>query len=171
MVVPSNSHRRAARRWASSSLRRCPTILTPRSFKSSAVKLGRTASSISFSRNAASYCPRPRLRSQSPRSMVALELRPTSMIMQAKQPVQTTLFESAFSPDGPRMSELGQTEKNHAVSAGPRTARKRTCFEQSVSSHFDLKRSSHNWRLSFGKMAVAGLLLVPTPCRVLDALN
>ena len=40
---------------ASSSLRRCPTIPTPRSFRSSAVRLGRTVSSISFSRNAASY--------------------------------------------------------------------------------------------------------------------
>jgi hypothetical protein len=38
-------------------------------FKSSAVKLGRTVSSIAFSRNATSYCSRPRLRSQPPRSM------------------------------------------------------------------------------------------------------
>jgi hypothetical protein len=37
---------------ASSSIRRCPTITTPRS---SAVRLGRTFSLISFSRNAASY--------------------------------------------------------------------------------------------------------------------
>jgi hypothetical protein len=35
---------------ALSSLRRCPTILTPRSFKSSSVRLGRTVSSIAFSR-------------------------------------------------------------------------------------------------------------------------
>ena len=56
---------------ASSSLRRCPTNPTPRSFKSSAVKLGRTVSSILFSRNAASYCSRPRLRSQPPTSMTA----------------------------------------------------------------------------------------------------
>jgi hypothetical protein len=39
---------------ASSSLRRSPTNPTPRSFKSSAVKLGRTLSSILFSRKAAS---------------------------------------------------------------------------------------------------------------------
>ena len=56
---------------ASSSIRRCPTITTPRSFKSSAVRLGRTFSLISFSRNAASYLSRPRLRSQPPISMVA----------------------------------------------------------------------------------------------------
>ena len=35
----------------------------------SAVRLGRTVSSISFSRNAASYFPRPRLRSQTTTSM------------------------------------------------------------------------------------------------------
>ena len=51
-------------------MRRCPTMTTPRSFKSSAVKLGRTLSSIAFSRNDASYCSRPRLRSQTPRSMM-----------------------------------------------------------------------------------------------------
>src|SRR6266851_4161388 len=56
---------------ASSSLRRCPTNPTPRSFKSSAVNLGRTVSSILFSRNEASYCSRPSLRSQPPTSMVA----------------------------------------------------------------------------------------------------
>ena len=62
------SVRRAA--MALSSVRRCPTMPTPISFKSSAVRLGRTVSSIAFSRNAASYCSRPRLRSQPPRSMV-----------------------------------------------------------------------------------------------------
>ena len=35
------------------------------------VRLGRTVSSISFSRNAASYFPRPRLRSQTTMSMTA----------------------------------------------------------------------------------------------------
>jgi hypothetical protein len=39
------------------------------SFWSSAVTLGGTASSIAFSRNAASYCSRPRLLSQPPISM------------------------------------------------------------------------------------------------------
>ena len=42
---------------ASRSLRRCPRAATPSSFRFSAVRLGRTVSSISFSRNAASYCP------------------------------------------------------------------------------------------------------------------
>ena len=43
-----------------------------KSFKvSSAVRFGRTVSSISFSRNAASYLSRPRLRSQPPISMMA----------------------------------------------------------------------------------------------------
>jgi dTDP-4-dehydrorhamnose reductase len=46
------SARRAA--MASSNKRRCPTGLTPRIFKSSAVNLGRSFSSIAFSRNAAS---------------------------------------------------------------------------------------------------------------------
>jgi hypothetical protein len=63
------SARKAA--MASSSLRRCPTNPTPSSFKSSAVKLGRTVSSILFSRNDASYYSRPSLRSQPPRSMMA----------------------------------------------------------------------------------------------------
>src|SRR5262249_59847656 len=56
---------------ASRSFRRCPTIPMPKSFKSSAVKLGRTVSSISFSRNAASYLSRPRPRSQLPTSIIA----------------------------------------------------------------------------------------------------
>ena len=56
---------------ASRSLRRCPTAVTPSSFSVSCVRLGRTVSSISFSRKAASYLSRPRLRSQSPISMVA----------------------------------------------------------------------------------------------------
>src|ERR1700731_3292776 len=60
---------------ASSSLRRCPSAVTPSSLRSSAVRFGRTVSSISFSRNAASYCPRPRLRSQTTTSMMAPELR------------------------------------------------------------------------------------------------
>src|ERR1700730_9741638 len=54
---------------ALSNLRRWPTIPTPRSFRSCAVKLGRSTSSISFSRNAASYCWRPRLSSHPLRSM------------------------------------------------------------------------------------------------------
>src|SRR5262245_8840779 len=54
---------------ASSSFRRCPTAVTPSSFRVSCVRLGRTVSSISFSRNAASYFPRPRLRSQTTMSM------------------------------------------------------------------------------------------------------
>src|ERR1700739_433494 len=59
---------------ASSSFRRCPTGPTPNPFKSSAVNFGRTVSSISFSRNAASYLPRPRLRSQTTMSMTALHI-------------------------------------------------------------------------------------------------
>jgi hypothetical protein len=60
-ALPLASLRRAA--IASSSFSRCPTAVTPSSFRVSCVKLGRTVSSISFSRNAASYFPRPRLRS------------------------------------------------------------------------------------------------------------
>ena len=63
------SLRRAA--IASSSLRRCPNDATPSSFRSSAVSLRRTVSSISFSRKIASYFPRPRLRSQTTMSMTA----------------------------------------------------------------------------------------------------
>src|SRR5262249_31171903 len=72
---------------ASSSLRRSPTNPTPRSFKSSAVKLGRTVSSILFSRNAASYSSRPSLRSQPPTSMTAPQFASRRMIPQARQPV------------------------------------------------------------------------------------
>ena len=56
---------------ASNSARRCPTMLTPISFRSSAVKFGRTFSLISFSRNAPSYLSRPRVRSHPPMSMMA----------------------------------------------------------------------------------------------------
>jgi hypothetical protein len=56
---------------ASRSLRRCPRAVTPSSFRSSAVRPERTVSSNSFSRNVASYFPRPRLRSQTTTSMVA----------------------------------------------------------------------------------------------------
>jgi hypothetical protein len=45
---------------ASMSRRRWPTKLTPRSFRSSTVRLGNTLSSISFARNAGSYCCSPR---------------------------------------------------------------------------------------------------------------
>src|SRR5215831_13157313 len=60
---------------ASRRMRRWPTGPTPISFRSSCVRLGMTRSSISFSRNASSYRSRPRLRSQSPTSMVAPLLR------------------------------------------------------------------------------------------------
>src|SRR5262249_52660070 len=63
------SLRRAA--MASSSFTRCPIEATPSSFRISCVKPGRTVSSMSFSRNAASYFPRPRLRSQTTMSMMA----------------------------------------------------------------------------------------------------
>ena len=48
---------------------------TPISFRSSAVRFGRTRSLILFSRNAASYSPRPRLRSQTTTSMMAPAIR------------------------------------------------------------------------------------------------
>src|SRR5690242_5426051 len=53
---------------ASSSLRRWPTTVTPMSLRSSAVSLGRTAASISLSRNACSYRSSPSPRSQAPTS-------------------------------------------------------------------------------------------------------
>jgi hypothetical protein len=68
-ALPRVSVPRAA--MASSRIRRCPSAATPSSLRSSAVRLGRTRSLISFSRNAASYCPRPRLRSQTTTSMMA----------------------------------------------------------------------------------------------------
>jgi hypothetical protein len=54
---------------ASSRRRRCPTKVTPRSFRSSAVRLGNTLSSISFARNAGSYCSSLSFRSQSATSI------------------------------------------------------------------------------------------------------
>ena len=68
-VLPLPSLRRAA--MASSSFTRCPNDATPSSFRFSCVRLGRTASSMSFSRKIASYFPRPRLRSQTTMSMTA----------------------------------------------------------------------------------------------------
>ena len=50
-VLPPPLLRRAA--MASSSFTRCPSAVTPSCFRCSSVKLGRTVSSISFSRNAA----------------------------------------------------------------------------------------------------------------------
>jgi len=47
-------------------------------FRSSAVRFGRTVSSISLSRKAASYRPRPRLRSQTTMSMTGTQLRVAS---------------------------------------------------------------------------------------------
>ena len=72
-ALPLASLRRAA--MASSSFSRCPSAVTPSSFRVSCVRLGRTVSSISFSRNAASYFPRPRLRSQTTMSMTAPTIR------------------------------------------------------------------------------------------------
>ena len=54
-ALPLASLRRAA--IASSSFTRCPSAVTPSRFRCSSVRLGRTVSSISFSRNAASYFP------------------------------------------------------------------------------------------------------------------
>jgi hypothetical protein len=68
-VLPLTSLRKVA--MASSSLRRCPSEVMPSSFKSSAVRFGRTVSSTSFSRKTASYFPRPRLRNQTTMSMTA----------------------------------------------------------------------------------------------------
>src|SRR5271165_5627408 len=56
---------------AASNLRRCPTRLTPRSLRSSAVSSGNTAASIAWSRNAASYCCISRLWSQAAMSTLA----------------------------------------------------------------------------------------------------
>ena len=64
------SRRYAEQRWHRA-FSRCPTDVTPRSFSVSCVKLGRTVSSMSFSRNAVSYLPRPKLRSQTTMSMMA----------------------------------------------------------------------------------------------------
>jgi len=60
---------------ASSSFSQCPSAVDPSSFRFSCVRVGRTVSSISFSRNAASYFPRPRLRSQTTTPVTAPLLR------------------------------------------------------------------------------------------------
>jgi hypothetical protein len=72
-ALPLPSPRSAA--MASSSFTRCPSAVTPSCFRCSSVRLGRTVSSISFSRNAASYFPRPRLCSQTTMSMMAPKFR------------------------------------------------------------------------------------------------
>ena len=69
-VLPLASLGSAA--MASSSFTRCPSDVTPSSFRFSCVRLGRTVSSMSFSRNAASYFPRPKLRSQTTMSMTGV---------------------------------------------------------------------------------------------------
>ena len=80
---------------ASSSLRRCPTIGTPRSFKSSAVKIGRTSR---IDRVLAEYrlvpfeakAPQPTSEVHSARPNSA----PAHMIFRAKQGVQSALVNS-----------------------------------------------------------------------------
>ena len=56
---------------ASRSFRRWPTIVTPRSFRSSAVRLKRISPSIALSRNALSYRPSPRFLSQAEMCTIA----------------------------------------------------------------------------------------------------
>ena len=54
---------------ASSSWRRWPIDVIPRSLRSPAVSLGKSSASTSFARNVASYCSRPSARSQSATSI------------------------------------------------------------------------------------------------------
>ena len=61
-------------------LRRCPTAATPSSFRSSAVKLGRTVLVNLVLAECRLVLSRPRLRSQPPTSMITPELRPALMI-------------------------------------------------------------------------------------------
>src|SRR6516164_5614072 len=63
------SERRSA--IASRNTRRSPTVETPNSFRSSAVRRGRTFSVIELLRKVASYFSRPRLRSQLATSMTS----------------------------------------------------------------------------------------------------
>jgi hypothetical protein len=82
--------RRAA--IASSTFTRCPSAVTPNCFKCSSVRLGGTVSSISFSRKAASYFPRPRLRSQTTTSMTASHNRGVAhIICRGEEAVQDRL--------------------------------------------------------------------------------
>ena len=69
--VRSEDNGRASAAIAASSLRRCPTLVTPSSLRSSPVSCGRTSASTALSRNAVSYYPRPRLLSQAATSTVA----------------------------------------------------------------------------------------------------
>jgi hypothetical protein len=75
--VDAPGHRAAI---ASSSLRRSPTKETPRSFRSSAVRLGSTSASILFARNTGSYCSSPRRLSQAAMSTTASPDRSHSRI-------------------------------------------------------------------------------------------
>jgi hypothetical protein len=67
---------------ASSSFSQCPSAVDPSSFRFSCVRVGRTVSSISFSRNAASYFPgrgpaaKPRCPWRRPNQGVAAHHRP-----------------------------------------------------------------------------------------------
>jgi hypothetical protein len=85
----------AARRAAiaSSSRRRSPTKVTPRSFRSSAVRLGSTSASILFSRKACSYCSSRRLRSHSATFIGVVRNRQAagSITMSARDSVQAHL--------------------------------------------------------------------------------
>ena len=68
LPMPAGTSGRSAA-IASSNRRRCPTKPTPRSFRSSGVRLGNTLSSISLARNAGSYCSRPSFFSHSATSI------------------------------------------------------------------------------------------------------
>ena len=56
---------------AADNRRRSPTRMTPRSLRSSAVRLGSRSAPILFSRNAGSYCSSPSFRNHSTTSMAA----------------------------------------------------------------------------------------------------
>ena len=87
-VESARSRRRAA--MASSSLTRCPIEATS-SFRVSCVRPGRIVSSMSFSRNAASYFPRPRLRSQTTMSIGRPQSVVAHIIFWSKERVQDRL--------------------------------------------------------------------------------
>src|SRR5271165_2334290 len=86
-------------------LRRWPTTVTPRSLRSSSVSFGSTAPSISLSRNAASYCPRPSFRSHAPTSIRVSSDRPRSMMILWSQSVH------GVGPERPPRSETGPVDR------------------------------------------------------------
>ena len=109
--APYCSRRYAEPRWHPAASAGAQLTVTPSSFRVSCVKLGRTVSSISFSRNAASYFPRPRLRSHTTMSMTAPTIRVACIILWHTVSVQGAVGSGPL--EDPPIEDGGSVDEAH----------------------------------------------------------